>query len=106
MGFPWSKTLEHISFGMIRGMSTRRGTVEFLENILDEARDVMHEQMRSNEEKYKQVEDPEFTSDVIGISGVKVQDLSGKRCENWFSSSNVSLAVPDFFKLTSRGYNM
>jgi arginyl-tRNA synthetase len=39
----------------------------------------MHEQMRSNEAKYAQVEDPETTSAVIGSTAVKIQDLSGKR---------------------------
>lgn len=60
-------------------MSTRRGTVKFLDDILDEATDVMHEQMRSNEAKYAQVENPDLTSEIIGSTAVKIQDLSGKR---------------------------
>jgi arginyl-tRNA synthetase len=71
--------LEHINFGMVNGMSTRRGTVKFLDDIIDEATDVMHEQMRSNEAKYAQVEEPERTSAVIGASAVKIQDMSAKR---------------------------
>jgi len=71
--------LEHINFGMVNGMSTRRGTVKFLDDIIDEATDVMHEQMRSNEAKYAQVEEPEMTSAVIGASAVKIQDMSAKR---------------------------
>ena len=71
--------LELISFGRIHGMSTRRGTVVFLEDILDEAKDVMHEQMRSNEDKYAAIEDPEATSQIIGTTAVKIQDLSAKR---------------------------
>lgn len=71
--------LEHINFGRVHGMSTRKGTVKFLDDIIDEAVDVMHEQMRSNEAKYAQVEDPETTSAVIGASAVKIQDMSGKR---------------------------
>ena len=39
----------------------------------------MHEVMRSNEDKYKQVEDPEKTADTLGISAVMVQDMKGKR---------------------------
>jgi len=64
---------------MVNGMSTRRGTVKFLDDIIDEATDVMHEQMRSNEDKYAQVEEPERTSAVIGASAVKIQDMSAKR---------------------------
>lgn len=35
--------------------------------------------MRSNEAKYSQIEDPEHTSDEIGMTCVKVQDMSAKR---------------------------
>ena len=79
MGEPCAGKLQHISFGLVTGMSTRKGTVVFLDDILDEATEVMHEQMRSNDAKYAQVEDPENTSRVIGQTAVKIQDLSGKR---------------------------
>lgn len=68
-----------LSFGMVLGMSTRKGTVVFLEDILEEARETMHNQMKSNEAKYATIEDPERTSDIIGITAVKIQDMSGKR---------------------------
>ncbi|EIW68395.1 hypothetical protein TREMEDRAFT_44762 [Tremella mesenterica DSM 1558] len=74
---------EHVSFGMVNGMSTRKGTVVFLDDILEEAKEVMHEQMRSNEEKYRQIEDPETTSAIIGQTAVKIQDLSGKRVNDY-----------------------
>jgi len=35
--------------------------------------------MRKNEDKYKQVENPEKVADIVGISSVMVQDQSGKR---------------------------
>lgn len=60
-------------------MSTRKGTVKFLDDILDEATEVMHDAMKSNEAKYAQVEDPEKTSEIIGASAVKIQDMSGRR---------------------------
>jgi len=80
MGYPWAKTLQHVNFGMVQGMSTRKGTAVFLEQILDESKRVMHEVMQKNEEKYKAIEDPQYTSDKLGITAVKVQDMSGKRC--------------------------
>jgi arginyl-tRNA synthetase len=79
MGEEFAGRFEHVSFGMVTGMSTRRGPVVFLDDILEEATETMHEQMRSNEAKYAQVEDPETTSAVIGSTAVKIQDLSGKR---------------------------
>jgi len=83
MEYPWHKDCQHVNFGMVAGMSTRKGTVVFLEDILNEAQEVMHAQMKSNEEKYAQIEDPEYTSDVVGITGVKIQDMAGKRGNNY-----------------------
>jgi arginyl-tRNA synthetase len=79
MEFPWAKNLVHINYGLVLGMSTRKGTVVFLDQILREAAQVMHEQMRKNEEKYQAVEDPEYVSQEIGITGVKIQDMAAKR---------------------------
>lgn len=64
-------------------MSTRKGTVKFLDDILDEATEVMHEAMRSNEAKYAQVEDPAKTSEVIGSTAVKIQDMAGRRINDY-----------------------
>lgn len=71
--------ISHISFGLVLGMSTRRGTVVFLDDVLREVAAKMHEVMKTNEAKYAQVSDPEKTADILGISSVMVQDMSGKR---------------------------
>lgn len=39
----------------------------------------MHEVMKRNEEKYSQIEDPVKVADILGISSVMVQDMTGKR---------------------------
>ncbi|KAF8196148.1 hypothetical protein BJ912DRAFT_956508 [Pholiota molesta] len=74
MGLPWAKDLVHVNYGLVQGMSTRKGT---------EAGNVMHEQMLKNEEKYNAVEDPEETALEIGITGVKIQDMAAKRINNY-----------------------
>ena len=74
-----SKKCQHINFGMVLGMSTRKGTAKFLDDILRDVGEKMHEVMRSNEDKYAQVADPHATADTLGISAVMVQDMSGKR---------------------------
>jgi arginyl-tRNA synthetase len=80
MGYPeTAKRVQHINFGLVLGMSTRKGTVKFLDDILRDVGEKMHEVMRKNEDKYSQVEDPDATSDILGISSVMVQDMSGKR---------------------------
>jgi arginyl-tRNA synthetase len=60
-------------------MSTRRGTAVFLTDIIREASNVMHEQMQKNEDKYAQIEDPARTSQEIGVTGIKIQDMQAKR---------------------------
>lgn len=47
MDMPWAERIQHVKFGKIRGMSTRRGTAVFLEDFLNEARDVMREKQGS-----------------------------------------------------------
>ena len=78
MEFPWA-SIEHVNYGLVLGMSTRKGTVVFLDQIIREASSVMHEQMKRNEEKYAAVEDPEQTSLEVGLSGIKIQDMAAKR---------------------------
>jgi arginyl-tRNA synthetase len=71
--------ISHVNFGLVLGMSTRRGTVVFLDDVLRDVGEKMHEVMRKNDAKYARVEDPERTADILGISSVMVQDMSGKR---------------------------
>ncbi|AMD19247.1 HBR346Cp [Eremothecium sinecaudum] len=83
MGFEWAKNLEHVNFGMVQGMSTRKGTVVFLDNILEETKEKMHEVMKKNEVKYAQVENPDEVADLIGMSAVMIQDMQAKRINNY-----------------------
>ncbi|KAL4939636.1 hypothetical protein BDV06DRAFT_198524 [Aspergillus oleicola] len=74
---------QHINFGMVRGMSTRKGTVKFLDDILRDVADKMHEVMKKNPDKYEQIENPQETADILGITSVMVQDMSGKRINGY-----------------------
>ncbi|KAG8726339.1 hypothetical protein FRC12_023484, partial [Ceratobasidium sp. 428] len=83
MGYPWAKSLEHVNFGMVLGMSTRKGTAVFLDDVIREAASVMEEKMKSNEEKYSAIEDPATVAQEIGITAIKIQDMSAKRINNY-----------------------
>ncbi len=87
MGYEWAKPSEgkllHVNFGMVMGMSTRKGTVVFLDDILEQTRDNMHNVMRGNDAKYAQVEDPEAVADMVGMTAVKIQDMAAKRGNNY-----------------------
>ena len=73
----------HITFGLVKGMSTRKGQVKFLDDILAEVGDKMHEVMKKNETKYNQVENAKETADILGITAVMVQDMKGKRVNGY-----------------------
>jgi arginyl-tRNA synthetase len=60
-------------------MSTRKGNVVKLDDMLDTAKESMHEIMRKNSEKYAQIEDPEGTADLVGKAAIMIQDMSAKR---------------------------
>jgi arginyl-tRNA synthetase len=83
-----AEQVQHINFGLVLGMSTRKGTVKFLDDILRDVGDYMHEVMRKNAAKYEQVENPDAVADILGISAVMVQDMRGKRINNYTFDMN------------------
>ncbi|EIN08244.1 arginyl-tRNA synthetase [Punctularia strigosozonata HHB-11173 SS5] len=83
MDYPWADRLEHVNYGLVLGMSTRKGTAVFLDQIIKEAANVMHEHMQKNAEKYANIEDPETVAREVGISGIKIQDMAAKRINNY-----------------------
>lgn len=83
MGYDWVERCQHINFGMVKGMSTRKGTAVFLEQILDEAKDAMMEVMQKNQEKYSEIEDPDEVASIVGASAVFVQDMSARRIKDY-----------------------
>jgi len=39
--------------------------------------------MMKNEQKFKEIDDPKFVSDWVGMSAVKIQDLQARRVMNY-----------------------
>jgi arginyl-tRNA synthetase len=95
-GHPFVHQCQHVAFGLIKSkdgnMSTRKGTVVFLEQILDHVQEEMHGVMQKNEVKYKQIQDPVAVSDIVGISAIIVQDLSARRVKDYEFDWNRMLA--------------
>jgi len=83
MGYSWSQNCNHINFGMVMGMSTRKGNVVFLEDMLDEAKSTMLEVMKKNEKKFANVEDPEAIADQVGMAAVIIQDFTSRRIKDY-----------------------
>uniref|UniRef100_A0A8C5A5L8 Probable arginine--tRNA ligase, mitochondrial n=1 Tax=Gadus morhua TaxID=8049 RepID=A0A8C5A5L8_GADMO len=76
MGHPWAESCRHVSFGLVQGMSTRRGEVVFLEDVLDEAcARMLHNMQQAT--TTKEMADPGDTAEKVGMSALIVQDFRG-----------------------------
>ncbi|XP_069462484.1 probable arginine--tRNA ligase, mitochondrial isoform X2 [Ambystoma mexicanum] len=76
MGFDWAEGCQHVPFGLVKGMKTRKGDVVFLEDVLDEARSRMLHNM-SAAKTTKELEDPDDTAEKVGLAALIVQDFKG-----------------------------
>ncbi|NXK43924.1 SYRM protein, partial [Chauna torquata] len=76
MGYDWAERCQHVSFGLVQGMKTRRGEVIFLEDVLDEVRSRMLQNMASAKTT-KELEDPTETAEKVGLAALIIQDFRG-----------------------------
>ncbi len=83
MGLDWEPRVEHIWFGMLRlpegKMSTRKGRVVFLEEVLDRARD---EALRIIEEKNPDLPGAAEIAEQVGVGAVVFNDLKRERIKD------------------------
>ncbi|MBE7559883.1 arginine--tRNA ligase [bacterium] len=83
LGHEWADHCRHVEFGRVHGMSTRKGEAVFLDDLLNEGKARAFERMRENPEKFAEVDDPEATADVAGISAILFADLCNRRIKNY-----------------------
>ncbi|PTQ52487.1 MAG: Arginyl-tRNA synthetase [Brockia lithotrophica] len=80
MGYPWADAIVHVPFGLLRfggkKLSTRRGRVIFLEEVLDEAK---ARALQILEEKSPHLADKEGVAEAIGVGAVIFNDLRQSR---------------------------
>ncbi|HJL41393.1 MAG TPA: arginine--tRNA ligase [Myxococcales bacterium LLY-WYZ-16_1] len=81
MGHTWADRCHHVPFGRLRGMSTRRGTVVFLDEVLDEAEAKAREICEASEKIDPAHLDEAVTA--IGIGAVVFQDLKNLRTNDY-----------------------
>lgn len=84
LGFSWYNKIHHVKFGRISGMSTRKGSIVILEDILNEARDRCLVTMKKSKNT-KITSDDELikVADVLGTSGLLVNAMLSKRMTNY-----------------------
>ena len=83
MHFNWAKDCHHIAFGLYRfkegKMSTRKGNIIFMADVLKEAIDRTHETI---EEKKSILQDKEKVAKQVGVGAVIFNDLLHDRIRN------------------------
>ncbi|WP_338865887.1 arginine--tRNA ligase [Myxococcus stipitatus] len=84
MGQPWADRCVHVAFGRIHGMSTRKGQVVQLNDVLDEAKDRAAAKVKENIEAGRlTTDDPEKLSEQIGLGAIAFGDLKHKRASDY-----------------------
>ncbi|XP_072532883.1 probable arginine--tRNA ligase, mitochondrial [Salminus brasiliensis] len=76
MGHHWAEKCVHVPFGLVVGMSSRLGEVVLLEDVLNEARYRMLQNMQEAKTS-KELSDPEVVAEQIGVSALIIQDFKG-----------------------------
>ena len=84
MGFTWADDVEHISFGLItfngKKMSTRKGDVVLLKDVLDDAHELALKQIQ---EKNPALENKNIVAEQVGAGAVVFHDLMNDRTNNF-----------------------
>jgi arginyl-tRNA synthetase len=84
MGKPWADRLVHTYFGRVQGMSTRKGEVVMLNDVLDQAKALAQAKVQENlAEGRIQTEDLEALSEQIGLGSIVFGDLKHKRTSDY-----------------------
>lgn len=93
MGYEWYKELIHVPFGMVAledgTMSTRKGRVVFLEDVLNQAVEKTREIIN---EKNPDAGDVEEISKEVGVGAVVFQELSNSRNKDYTFSWDRTLS--------------
>jgi arginyl-tRNA synthetase len=88
MGYEWSKRLTHVDFGHVIGMSTRRGEVVFLQDVIDEAvqraERVIDDRGEDKEARIGKIseEEKKKIARAVGLGAIIFNDLKTKRTKD------------------------
>ncbi|MEE2902586.1 MAG: arginine--tRNA ligase [Myxococcota bacterium] len=81
MGHDWAENCKHVEFGRVHGMSTRKGKVVFLDEVLDEAvtkaREICESSQKIPEDKLEE------TIEAIGVGSIIFGDLKNLRTSDY-----------------------
>ncbi|MEK4297840.1 arginine--tRNA ligase [Oceanobacillus sp. FSL W8-0428] len=83
MGYDWAASLKHVPFGFIlkdgKKMSTRKGKVVLLEDVIKEAIDLAYQNIKT---KNPELENKEEVAKMVGVGAIIFHDLKNERQNN------------------------
>ena len=84
MGYDWADRIQHVPFGLItqngKKLSTRKGNVVFLDQVLGDAIDLARKQI---DQKNPNLANKEQVAHDVGVGAVIFHDLKNDRIENF-----------------------
>lgn len=84
MGRPWAKDLVHVNFGRVHGMSTRKGDIVLLNDVLDEAKSRARTKVDENIAAGRmQTPDADALAEQIGLGAIIFGDLKNRRTSDY-----------------------
>ncbi len=88
MGYDWNRRMVHVDFGHVLGMSTRRGEVVFLQDVIDEAvaraEKVIEERGEDKEARIGKISEGErkTIARAVGLGAIIFNDLRSRRSKD------------------------
>ena len=88
MGYDWNRRMVHVEFGHVLGMSTRRGEVVFLQDVIDEAvqraERVIEERGEDKEARIGKIPEGErkTIARAVGLGAIVFNDLRTRRAKD------------------------
>jgi arginyl-tRNA synthetase len=88
MGYDWNRRMVHVDFGHVLGMSTRRGEVVFLQDVIDEAvaraEKVIEERGEDKEARIGKIPEGErkTIARAVGLGAIIFNDLRARRSKD------------------------
>ena len=79
----WADSCQHVKFGKILGLSTRKGNIVYLTDILEEATNIMLENQEKSANTRVVGQDKLVVAEQVGISALIVNDLRQRRTKDY-----------------------